>query len=306
VYDTKHMPIITPDTASSRLPDGRRTALRALMEQIHETTARRHTLGNGPAGRLALAHPGATEPHACVPVVELLEEAARRRPPGHLPPALRCGAIHEWFTPPLFPHDAQANWAGPLCVFIHAAWGYLKRFENKSNPLVLWIGRRVHPDGRAMIPAPARPDDRQLLRRSLFIDPPDDESRLWTIDQALRHPGAIVIADGSGLDMAASRKLQLAAEAGGTLGLLARPDADRITRSAATTRWRLAPRPGGPRPGWRMTLLRARGLSADGGDAWTWDVEWDRVTCALHLSADLVGRPLAQAASPPACRVACA
>ena len=56
-----------------------------------------------------------------------------------------------------------------------------------------------------------------VLDRCLFIDLPKrtaDRDRLWAIDLVLRSPAAgAVFADGCGFDMAATRRLQLAAEA---------------------------------------------------------------------------------------------
>lgn len=131
----------------------------------------------------------------------------------------------------------------------------------------------------------------ELFARSLFVDvdgrdaaedprarrrrrgAPRPGRKLWAIDTALRCPGVTaVVADGSGLDMAASRRLQLAAARSGALVLLARPPAERGEISAATTRWRVtreespeiadgdegfAPTARGVR--WRAELLRAKG-----------------------------------------------
>jgi protein ImuA len=71
--------------------------------------------------------------------------------------------------------------------------------------------------------------------------------------------------------MAAARRLQLAAEQGGTTALMLRrwrrSDADPLALpSAAMTRWRIAcapsgelPVPGVGRPRWHLTLVRQRG-----------------------------------------------
>jgi len=118
-----------------------------------------------------------------------------------------------------------------------------------------------------------------LFARSLFVDPTDDASRLWAIDAALRcASSAAVVADGSGFGMAASRRLQLAARAGGALALVARPPGERGEPSVATTRWEVrsaacaqasAGDGGGacgvePAEGWlarwRLRLLRCKGV----------------------------------------------
>lgn len=90
--------------------------------------------------------------------------------------------------------------------------------------------------------------------------------RLWAIDTALRCPGVtVVVADGSGLPMAATRRLQLAAASTGALVLLARPPEEVREISAATTRW-IVTREAAPEenaapegPCWRLALIRAKG-----------------------------------------------
>lgn len=91
---------------------------------------------------------------------------------------------------------------------------------------------------------------------------------LWAAEQALRSPAlAAVVAVLPMLDLAAARRLQLAAEAGGTLGLLLRPGGGaRPAPTAARTRWRVTPLPGRGgaahrlgAPRWRLDLLLARG-----------------------------------------------
>lgn len=72
------------------------------------------------------------------------------------------------------------------------------------------------------------------------------------------------------------RRLQLAAETGGGLGLLLRPDIADLAPSAAMTRWRIGPLPaaqaeaGLDDPGWQLELLRARGGTPGGPWAMTW------------------------------------
>jgi protein ImuA len=82
-------------------------------------------------------------------------------------------------------------------------------------------------------------------------------------------------------DLAASRRLSLAAKASGLRVLVARV-ADAVTPSAAETRWRLralpshglaANAPGGP--AFELSLLRAR----DGREGLRYHLEWDRDAC---------------------------
>jgi hypothetical protein len=112
-----------------------------------------------------------------------------------------------------------------------------------------------------------RPSDpQQLLARTLFVDPRGIRERLWAIDSALRSPAVgVVVADVSGFDMAASRRLQLAAGEGGGVGIFARPPREERELSAAATRWRVArsaPSRKRAGPGWTLELLRCKGAGA--------------------------------------------
>ena len=101
-----------------------------------------------------------------------------------------------------------------------------------------------------------------VLGRSYFVDVVRDADRLWAMDLALRcRSVSVVVGDGSGLDMAASRRLQLAARFGGGLGLIARPRNELSELSAASTRWLVEPMVATTeRPRWSLTLLRRKGL----------------------------------------------
>ncbi len=95
--------------------------------------------------------------------------------------------------------------------------------------------------------------DRQLARsRLLMIRPAARQDEAWALDQLLRQPGiAAVLAWIPTGDDRAFRRLQLAAEAGGGLGLLVRPAAARRTACWASVRFAVEPlataRPDGSR-----------------------------------------------------------
>jgi protein ImuA len=96
--------------------------------------------------------------------------------------------------------------------------------------------------------------------------------------------GAVILelwGEAKAYDLAASRRLSLAAKASGLRVLVARV-ADAVTPSAAETRWRLralpshglaANAPGGP--AFELSLLRAR----DGREGLRYHLEWDRDAC---------------------------
>jgi hypothetical protein len=184
--------------------------------------------------------------------------------------------VHEWFGAA----DAARRWAPPLGILLHLA---LRSLEGSPAGCVVWIGRRCWPYPQVL--------NRAGLRRSIFIDPPDGASRLWAIDLAARCPGvAAVVADGSALDMAATRRLQLAAEAGSALVLCARPPNELDRLSAAATRWLVRCAPSTDKaPRWIVELLRCKGVQPESEVLRT--VEWKGAQSGVVVHAALVDRP---------------
>jgi hypothetical protein len=116
------------------------------------------------------------------------------------------------------------------------------------------------------------------LSQTLLLSPADDAAELWALDQALRCSGVgAVYAPCGPLDVRDFRRLQLAAESGGTLGVLIRPSRLRGEPSWADVQWEIfeskvqslqsqaAGRPGAfglwTHPSWhlRVELVRCRG-----------------------------------------------
>lgn len=151
---------------------------------------------------------------------------------------------------------------------------------------VLWIGS-ARAEWQAWPPGLAAwgltPARLVLLRAERWKD------ALWAMEEALRCPavgGALLVpAQGEGwaerapLDLTATRRLQLAAEAGGALGMILQADPSvglggnqggdqRVNQglnqggnqgqTAAHTRWRVSPAEG-DEPHWWLELLRMRG-----------------------------------------------
>jgi protein ImuA len=186
----------------------------------------------------------------------------------------------------------------------------LGRLQAAVRGPVLWIARAgdLYPPGlRAFGVDP----DRLLLARA-----GDDAGVLWALEEALRCPAlAGAVGEVGALDRTAARRLQLAAEAGGVLGiaLLRRRVAARGRRepSAAATRWQvgaLATGPCGPmaddghvtRPEppagsrWHLELQRCRG-----GPPAAFEVEWDHAAGDFALAAALRDGPLGGATAVP-------
>ena len=112
--------------------------------------------------------------------------------------------------------------------------------------------------------------------RVIYAEAGRDEDVLAVAEEALRHGGLAGVACEAGrLGLTASRRLQLAAEAGGTPALVLRRwrrGAKPAEGTACATRWSVAARPsacpsGLPRAAWTLALTRCRG-----GSPASWDV----------------------------------
>lgn len=119
---------------------------------------------------------------------------------------------------------------------------------------------------------------------------------LWAMEDALRSPAVgTVCAEIDAVDLTASRRLQLAAEAGGVTAIALRPPQSRLAPTAAATRWLVAPAPSRPTEGyagvgaprWRVDLQRCRG-----GRPRHWLMEWDDASGAVAVVAALADRPV--------------
>lgn len=165
------------------------------------------------------------------------------------------GALHEWTG--IKSVQPTSRWSPPLSVLVHLAAQATAAAARESASLhVCWIGRRLWPSAPSLTATGSG-----LLSRSLFIDAADAPARLWAADLAARSSSILPIVDGTGFDMAASRRLQLAAEAGGWLVHLARPPGEAGELSAAATRWLIARQPSpGDEPRFALRLLRSKGL----------------------------------------------
>lgn len=140
---------------------------------------------------------------------------------------------------------------------------------------VLWIA------SKADLFAPALPQAGLAANRLIQVHARAKEDALAVMEEALRHGGlAAVVTEVSRIGMTATRRLQLAAEQGGTMALLLRrwrgPLQDPLAEpSAGMTRWTVGAAPSTPlpvagvgRPQWTISLIRQRG-----GDPWTWTLE---------------------------------
>jgi hypothetical protein len=136
--------------------------------------------------------------------------------------------------------------------------------------------------------------------RAVLVWPASDADALWACDQALRcvGVGAVVMQCGR-LDHRNFRRLQLAAETGGTLGLLVRSSKFRGQPSWADVQWLMEPQPARERWRLQVDLVRCRGgagrviLELDEDDTWR-EVGHES---ALHSPAELADSTAARCRS---------
>jgi protein ImuA len=164
----------------------------------------------------------------------------------------------------------------------------------RTRGRVLWCVTRHDLFAPALEQAGLAPD------RVIYVEAGDDKAVLACFEEASRHAklGAVV-AEVSRLSMIASRRLQLAAEGSGVIGLALRrwgrqaEAAEFRQPTAATTRWRVnvlpstpLPVPGVGRARWRLELLRCRR-----GESAEFEVEACDTPEHLALPAQLDHRP---------------
>jgi protein ImuA len=201
----------------------------------------------------------------------------------HLPAGgLAGGCVHE---------ITDGSNSGSATAFAAALAGRAQRLH---RPPVVWIAPRI--DQRESLYGPGLAAFGLDPAALIIVRAPGHgrngaAQALWAMEEALRTPAiGAVCAEIDAVDLTASRRLQLAAEAGGTFGLLLRsplqdganngdnsaiPPA--IPPIASVTRWRVTAAPSGPAwpppllgaTRWQVELLRARG-----GRPHHWLLEW--------------------------------
>jgi protein ImuA len=142
----------------------------------------------------------------------------------------------------------------------------------RTRGKVLWCVTRQDLFAPALAQVGLSPD------RVIYVEAGDENSVLACFEEGLRHGGlGAVVAEVAQLSMTTSRRLQLAAENSGSLGIAVRrwrrqtEAADFGQPTASVTRWRVSvlpssplPVPGVGRARWRLELIRCRaGESAD-------------------------------------------
>jgi protein ImuA len=188
-------------------------------------------------------------------------------------------------------HEAVGDRPGPADEA--AATLFLASIAARRPGIVLWALARRDLFAPGLAGAGLAPD------RILYAECGRDEDVLAVMEEGLRHGGlAAVVGEVGRALMPATRRLQLAAEEGGTPALMLRRwrgggEDPLAPPSAAVTRWRLACAPSAPlpvagigRPRWRLALARQRG-----GAPFDLIVETPDAEARLALFAEFEHRP---------------
>lgn len=189
-------------------------------------------------------------------------------------------------------HEVAGN--GDGAVDGAAAALFAAAIAARTKGMVLWCV--THQD----LFAPALAQAGLPTGRIVLVEAGDEKTLLSCFEEGLRHGGlGAAIAEMSRLSMTASRRLQLAAEGSGTIGIAVRRwrrpgDAAGFAQpTAAVTRWRITVLPSAPLPvagigraRWRLDLVRCRA-----GEAMDFEVEAPDAKGRIALPSDLVHRP---------------
>jgi protein ImuA len=122
--------------------------------------------------------------------------------------------------------------------------------------------------------------------RLILVEAATPAALLWAMEEGLRcRRLAGVLGEVAELDLGATRRLALAAAAGGAIGLLLRHSAGQGGPSAAVTRWRIAAAAADCwADRWDAELVRCRG-----GVPAAWRLGWDNETLRFRVVALLAG-----------------
>jgi len=216
--------------------------------------------------------------HKTKPLAFGLPEVDARLPGG----GLARGALHE-----MVEAGIASEFAGCTTLFTAGIAARLK------GP-VLWCLTRRDLFAPGLLRAGLHPD------RVIYAEARRDRDILPLVEEGLREKGlAAVVGEVTRMGLAASRRLQLAAEGSGVSALIIRRwwtlAEKELTAlpTAAVTRWRIAPAPSEflPAPGlgrerWQVELLRCRGA-----EPFSWILEACDAKGRLALPADLADRP---------------
>lgn len=181
---------------------------------------------------------------------------------------------------------------------VHEAEGPGRRFFALMQALrvtaqtgrpVFWILPAHQPEGPMLWGLP-----QELAERLHLVRARGETDLLWAAEEALRSAevGMVLAEPEKPMGLTAGRRLQLAAEAGRTLGLMLIRQGQ--GSNATETRWTCTPLPAGYAD---STLQRWSLIKNKSGTLGEWMVSWDGASAAFHLVPAAGQRPCP--ADPP-------
>lgn len=175
-----------------------------------------------------------------------------------LPAAMRAARVHE---------------AGG-----RGAWAYALWQASLHKGTVCWVHSRSQPLNLAAAELPIG-----LHNRLIFVEVASEDDLLWAAEEALRAPpvGLVIAQPQKPLSLTTGRRLQLAAEAGQTTGLLLIREGQ--GSNAAETRWRCEAVAGEA----DSTLHHWQLIKNKMGTCGDWVVHWDGKTAACHMVSEV-------------------
>jgi len=168
-------------------------------------------------------------------------------------------------------HEVVAGEAGDAAARVFAA-----RVAGGRGGVCLWIaGARMPPLCPHGLAGLVDPDALIVVEVAAPLD------GLWTAEEGLRSGavGMVVLESERPLDLLQSRRLQLAAEAGGATGLFLGPDSG---NTAAETRWQCRALPA---TGSRAIRFDWRQVKNRRGPSIHWEAQRDEATGRMHMVA---------------------
>jgi len=200
---------------------------------------------------------------------------------GHKPPradsadSFGMGLIEAAFPNGVFPVSVIHELLCPTPEQAAATSGFIAGILGllmKQGGVCLWIGssRKLFPSSLAAFNI--EPD------KMIFIDPKREKDVLWVTEEALKCEGLVaVIAELQDINLAQSRRLQLAVESSKVTGFILRNDLRKAKTSTCAARWQITPipsktedgLPGVGFPRWQVELLKVRN-----GNPGIWKMEW--------------------------------
>ena len=208
---------------------------------------------------------------------------------------LACGALHEIAAARASQTAAATGFALAL-----AACAQKKQASTRiSSRVIVWIAEQLSLAAHGVPYGPGLDEAGIAPERLITVTVPCTRDALWAMEEALRCR-AVGVAIGEtgarGIDAVATRRLSLAAAAGGTLGLHLRTAPDDAP-CAFATRWIIGAAPSSASQGYHgigPPRFAARLVRNRRGHPGAWIVEWSSAEQRFELATD--SQPVAGAA----------